>query len=400
MLIEYLSLKNFRNYTRLETALPKGCLLLCGQNAQGKTNLLEAIYYLATSTSLYATSERQLMNWRIENEPLPFAQVSAEVLSRHQVLNRLSITLQREEANTPQERFKKTLQLNGVVKRRADVLGLVNVVLFVPQDLLLVEGPPSERRRYMNSTLAQVDPVYTEALAIYEKVLLQRNALLRHIQQGRAGAAELEYWDKQLATHAATLIAGRQRFLREVEYEAAKIYRELSGKREDLRLVYVPNFEPTFEGNGQRSFGLNGLDLHRELAPEAIIPQFEDYLRHTQREEIERGQTLVGPQRDELRFYVNERDLGLYGSRGQARTGVLALKLAELAWMEAKISDFPILLLDEVASELDQERRAYLLERVRTVSQAILTTTEPNIFSADFLSAAQVWRVRAGQIEA
>jgi len=399
MRIEHLSLKNFRNYTRLEASFPEGNILLHGQNAQGKTSLLEAIYYLATSTSPYTTSDRQLINWRTEDEPLPFAQISAEILATDRTINRLSITLVREEANSPGERFKKEIRLNGVSRRRMDILGVVAVVMFLPQDLILVEGAPSNRRRYMDSTLNQIDGAYSEALNTFEKVLVQRNALLKQIGRGRSAVEELEYWDEQLTETAAIIIAGRQRFLREIENEAAQIYRDLTGNKEDLKLSYVPSFEPTAEGDGQLSFAIPGLDLHRQLTPDQIAPQYMESLAQSRREEVDRGMTLSGPQRDELRFYVNNRDLGLYGSRGQARTAVLAIKLAELAWMREKIGEYPLLLLDEVASELDEYRRGYLLEQIQDASQAVLTTTDPTIFPNSFLDAATVWEVNAGQIE-
>jgi DNA replication and repair protein RecF len=400
MRIDHLSLKYFRNFARLEATLPTGNLLLHGENAQGKTSFLESIYYLATSSSPYATSDRQLINWRAEQqEALPFAQVSAEVVGAGRMMNQLSITLVREEPNSAYERFKKTIQLNKVNRKRADILGLVAVVMFLPQDLALVEGSPGERRRYMNSTLDQVDAAYTEALATYEKVLVQRNALLKRIQQGRAGEPELEYWDEQLTQTGALIIARRQQFLREIEFIAAEIYRDLSGGREDLRLAYVPSFEPTAEGDGQMSFAIPGLDLHRQLEAPSIAPQFMQQLIATRADEIDRGLTLCGPQRDELRFMVNERDLGLYGSRGQARTAVLAIKLAELRWMREKIGEDPILLLDEVASELDHLRREYLLAQVQTLPQVILTTTEPSVFPARFMEQTALWKVTAGQIE-
>lgn len=395
MQIEHLSLRNFRNYARLELTLPTGAILIHGRNAQGKTSLLEAIYYLATSTSPYATSDKQLINWRTEGEPMPFATIAAEVVDPNRTLNHLQITLSFDLG----ERFKKEIRMNGVTRRRVDILGTLAVVMFLPQDLMLVEGSPNMRRRYMNATLNQVDASYTEALNTFEKILTQRNALLKQIARKRSSVDELEYWDEQLTDSAAIVIARRQQFLREIENEAAQIHRDLTGDREDLKLIYVPSFEPTAEGDGQLSFMVPGLDLHRQLTPEQIAPQFRDSLIATRNEEIDRGMTLMGPQRDELRFYVNNRDLGLYGSRGQARTAVLAIKLAELAWMKQRIGQWPVLLLDEVVSELDEERRGYLLEQVRQVSQALLTTTEPGIFTKSFLENATTWHVSAGQIE-
>ncbi|MCS7072729.1 MAG: DNA replication and repair protein RecF, partial [Anaerolinea sp.] len=274
----------------------------------------------------------------------------------------------------------------------------LNVVLFLPQDLALVEGSPSDRRRFMDNTLCQVDAAYLNALEIYERVLPQRNALLRRIADRQASPAELAYWDEQLATAGAILIAGRQQFLRELEYSAQKAHLELTGGRELLTLIYQPSFSPTVEGSGQLSFSAPGLDLHRELSADQIAPQFARHLAAETPEAIQRGMTLSGPHRDELRLYINDRDCGLFGSRGQARTAVMALKLAELTWMRDRIGEMPVLLLDEMIAELDAQRRAYLLARIDGGAQTIATTTELDIFSSDFLARASIWRVEGGRI--
>jgi len=398
MKIDHLSLKNFRNYARLEVTLPTGALLLHGQNAQGKTSFLEAIYYLATSSSPYTTSDKQLINWNTEDDYSPFTRIAADVLTDNAMMHQIAMTLVRESANRVGERFKKEVRLNNVKKKRSDIIGLVAVVMFLPQDLMLVEGSPQHRRRYMDATLAQVDAHYIEAVHKFDKTLTQRNALLRRIQRNQAGEPELEFWDQELTKSAAVIIAGRQRFLREIENQASYIYRDLTGQLEDLKIAYVPSFEPTAEGDGQLSFSIPGLDLHRQIDAKDIVTQYQDALAAIRTQEIERGITLIGPQRDEIRFMVNGRDLGLYGSRGQARTAVLAIKLAELAWMNEKIGEYPILLLDEVASELDEHRRAYLLDQIKDVPQAILTTTEPSVFTQSFLNEATQWKIHAGQI--
>jgi DNA replication and repair protein RecF len=295
-------------------------------------------------------------------------------------------------------KFKKVIKLNGVEKRVMDILGLVTVVLFLPQDLSLIEGAPSERRRFMNDTLSQVDREYYGALESYEKLLPQRNALLKRIGDKKAKQSELGYWDEQLVTVGAVLISGRQRFLRELEYLAQRAHHDLTGGIETLTLVYQPSFLPSADNNGQRAFDLLGLDLHRQLSPQDIAPQFLGQLVTEQRESIERGATLSGPHRDELRLFINGRDAGLYGSRGQARTAVLALKLAQLEWMHGRTGEYPLLLLDEVVAELDAKRRAYLLSRVNDQCQTLLTTTELDTFSDEFLSRAKVLQVENGQI--
>jgi DNA replication and repair protein RecF len=314
------------------------------------------------------------------------------------MLNRIEITLMETSDGLNGTRLNKEIRINGVSRRVMDLVGQVNVVLFLPQDLTLVEGPPAERRRYMNVTLCQTDAEYCRALDTFEKALGQRNALLKRIAENDARPDQLEYWDEQLTSSGAVVVAGRQRLLRELEVKARRVHRDLSGGSEDLELRYQPGFVATANNSGQLSFEVLGLDLNRQFSVDEVAAQFGARLSAARGEEIERGMTLVGPQRDELRLMVNGRDLGLYGSRGQARTAVLALKLAELEWMRETMGEWPILLLDEVVAELDAARRAYLLDRVKGVSQALLTTTEPEIFTSDFLRSATRWHIHEGQI--
>lgn len=398
MYIEHLSLTNFRNYARLELSLPQNQpVVVYGDNAQGKTSLLESIYYLATSKSPYTTSDRQLIHWRTEGEMYPAARIVAEMSNRESAFQRLEITLM-VDASSGTPRFKKTIKLNSVEKRVMDVVGLLSVVLFLPRDLSLIEGAPADRRRFMDTTLTQVNRDYVEALENYEKVLPQRNALLKRIAEGRSRPAELAYWDEQVTQAGSILIAERQKFLRELEVKAQANHGDLTGGKESLTIQYQPSFMPTVEGSGQLSFGILGLDLHRQLQAVDIQPQFLQKLQTEQKESIERGVTLSGPHRDELRLLINGRDCGLYGSRGQARTAVMALKLAELDWMRDHLGEYPLLLLDEVVAELDSKRRAYLLERLQNQAQTLVTTTELEIFSPEFLQRGHLLQIVGGQI--
>jgi DNA replication and repair protein RecF len=398
MQLQHLSLTNFRNYARLEIAMPVGPLLLHGANAQGKTSLLESVYYLATGRSPWTSSDKQLLNWRAEQDPMPYSRVGAEICNAANTTTRLDITIYK--ADNESGRFKKEIKVNGVKRRVLDLLGKINVVMFLPQDIALVEGSPTDRRRYLNITLCQANRAYAEALQIFEKALEQRNAILRRLQeQRRKTADELTYWETQLIDSASVIISGRQRLLRELEGLAQTIHRELTGGAEHLELQYQPNFTATANGDGQLSFAGFGLDLHRQLTPAEIAPQYRAALAAKRAEEIARGITLIGPQRDELRFYVNQRDMGLYGSRGQARTVVMSLKLAEMRWLEQATQEPPVLLLDEFIAELDAARRAYLLAEIARAHQAILTTTEPDIFTKEFLGKATIWQVQAGQID-
>lgn len=403
MHLNHLSLTNFRNYARLEMSFPTGVIVLFGDNAQGKTSLLEAVYYLATSRSPYSTSDTQLINWLVLGDPMPFARLVAEVDAAGEK-KRVEVTLI-AEANGRSTRLKKEIRINGISRRVMDLLGQVRVVMFLPQDLALVEGPPGERRRYLNVTLCQVDSAYCESLSRYEKVLRQRNALLKQLQEqrqrgGRLDFSQLAYWDEQLAAHAAAIVQGRYHLVRELESRAQRIHHDLSGADEHLRLRYQPGFDAAAETNGQLSFdaGDLGASALPQLPRGELAARFREALDAQRGEDVARGMTTIGPQRDEFRFLIHGRDLGLYGSRGQARTAVLALKLAELDWMEAQTGESPILLLDEVAAELDPHRRGYLLDRISGVEQAIVTTAEPELMAESFLEGAATWEVQAGTI--
>lgn len=403
MHISHLSLTNFRNYARLEMSFPTGVIILCGDNAQGKTSLLEAIYYLATSSSPYATSDRQLINWLAEDDPLPYARLVAEVHTRTEI-KRVEVTMM-NEASGQSTRFKKEIRLNGLPRRVMDLLGQIRVVMFLPQDMSLIEGSPSGRRRYLDITLCQTDQGYCRALSQYGKVLSQRNALLRQLQEKmqrgeRYEASQLLFWDEKLTKLGATVVAGRYHLVRELEKRAQRVHNDLSGEHEHLRLRYEPGFDATVPTNGQLTFdvGMMGASTLPSLPEPEISERFMEQLVQGRRREIQRGMTLIGPQRDEIRFLVNGRDLGLYGSRGQGRTAVLALKLAELSWMQDQTGDSPILLLDEVAAELDPHRRSYLMERISEVEQVIVTTAEPDLLEDGFLANAAQWQVEAGTI--
>lgn len=401
MHLRHLSLTNFRNYSRLELDVPSGQVVLLGDNAQGKTNLLEAIYYLATSRSPYTTSDRQVINWLADDEHLPFARLVAEV-STHTEIKRIEITLLKEPTSEGGVRLRKEIRVNGVTRRTLDLLGHVNVVMFTPQDMSLIEGAPSIRRRYLNVTLCQVEAGYCRALSQFEKILTQRNALLKRLGDSRSagGSDELAFWDTRLTDYGAVVIAARNRLIRDLERIAQPIHQDLTGGLEHLRLRYDPSLDPTAQPGGQMAF--SPADLGAAALPdmkrEVIAERYREALRVRRKEELARGQTLTGPQRDELRFLVNGKDLGHFGSRGQNRTAILALKLAEVTWMQEQTGDWPILLLDEVAAELDEDRRAYLLARINGAQQVVLTTTEPGLLTEEFRDKAAMWQVEGGRI--
>ncbi len=413
MRVRHLSLTNFRLYARLEADLPAGPLILVGANAQGKTSLLEAIYYFATAQSHHAASDRQLINFLAlaSRETQPFARIIAEV-ARSDRQHRVEIRVILDPANNGDSRLRKEIYINGVKKRVGELAGLVNVVLFLPQDLAIVEGAPADRRRHLDIALCQVNPAYNFALGEYGKVLTQRNALLKMLQdapghggvpsaalRGSPPEAQLEFWDVKLCEHGALLIAARAAALAEMEALASAIHRDLTGGAEGLRLAYHPAFDPAAAPNGQLGLPLD-VPVHRlGIPPEEIQERLKQRLLATRAEEIARGLTLAGPHRDEIRFIANGVDVGTYGSRGQARSVVLALKLAEVEWMRARTGEWPILLLDEVLAELDTQRRRDLLNRLGGAEQCVMTTTDLNLFPPDFPPRARIWHVHGGRIK-
>jgi DNA replication and repair protein RecF len=401
MLIRHLSLTNFRLYARLEASLPPGSLILVGANAQGKTSLLEALYYLATGQSHHATSDRQLINFlALRSEQLPFAKIVAEATGQlDPTPKRIEIRLVLDPSQAGDSRLRKEVLVNGVKRRLGELAGQVNVVLFLPQDLTIVEGPPGDRRRYLDLALSQVDPTYSFALTEYAKVLAQRNALLKQLQERAGPESQLDFWDERLAEHGALIFTARAAALAELETFASAIHRDLTRGADGLRLAYHPAYDPAAAPDGQLGLALD-VPVHRvgvtlAEAQAGLLAR----LRATRAEELARGLTLTGPHRDEIRFVAGGIDLGTYGSRGQARTAVLALKLAEVDWMRAKTGEWPVLLLDEVLAELDVNRRGELLARLRGAEQVVMTTTDLGLFPAGVRELATVWQVDGGRIK-
>lgn len=403
MYLRHLALTNFRNYARLDLDLSASVIVLQGTNAQGKTNLLEAIYYLATSRSPQTTTDRQLVNWLADEDPLPHARLVAEAV-KGDAVHRVEITLIKHPiANGV--RLQKTIRINGVSRRAMDLLGVINVILFRPQDMALADGPPSHRRQYLDATLCQINRSYCKTLRDYNQVLEQRNALLRTLRErGQSSGDELFFWDEKLVASGAQLVTTRQAALAELEHLAQPLHRTLSGGQETLRIRYIPNFNPSRIPNDtyQMTLGLDvlaGISELPPLTPSQVVESFRAHLCQIQQSEIARGMTLLGPHRDDFCFEANGINLRTYGSRGQQRTAVLALKMAEVQFMLQETGHQPILLLDEVMAELDSHRQRHLLQAVSSVQQSILTTTGWDVFGETFLQKAIRLQVREGRVQ-
>jgi DNA replication and repair protein RecF len=419
MQLTHLSLTDFRNYARLDVNVPAGPILFVGGNAQGKTSLLEAVYYLATFVSFQASHDRQLVNLHAEREPVAVAKIIAHFVrtkveksstgtadasfqsSVHTPGNHtleVRLILQPSASNnTP--RLRKEILLDGVKRKTGDAIGAFNAVLFLPHMLRVVEGPPEERRRYLNLLLVQVQPRYAKMLSDYNRCLTQRNALLKQLGERGGDQDQLDYWDEQLTTLGAYLIFARIHAIQALEILASRMHNELTREQEVLRLSYQPSYEPLARSRDQFELPMEAPLDRSGLSLEKIQRGFIQRLKNLRGEEIARGVTTVGPHRDEFRLLGNGIDLGIYGSRGQARTAVLSLKLAEVSWMKEKTGQWPVLLLDEVLAELDPERRYDLLTRLFESEQAMLTTTDLGLFSDEFVQTSTLWRIHAGQLQ-
>lgn len=399
MHLTHLSLTNFRNFARLDIDVPRGSALIVGANGQGKTSLLEAIYFLATFTSFHASTDRELVNFLAAREPLAVARIVAN-FNRESADHRLEVRII-QEANgfNDSSRVRKEVLLDGVKNKIGEVVGRFNAVLFLPQMLSIIEGSPDERRRYLNLALAQVQPHYPDLLSHYGRALSQRNALLKQIGDFGGDPGQLTYWDDQLVTSGAQLIRARIQAVQELEHIAARVHHELTRGGEVLRLDYQPAYDPLPQPPGQYSLPLDAPVSRSGISLEEIRSGFLKELIAQRGEEIARGVTTIGPHRDELRFLESGIDLGTYGSRGEVRTAMLALKLAEAIWMKARTGQAPVLLLDEVLAELDTNRRSDLLSRLTMSEQALLTTTDLDLFTAEFVQQATLWKVEAGRLD-
>ena len=403
MFLSRLHLEHFRNYRELDLCFSAPVTLVQGRNGQGKTNLLEAVYYLATSKSRHARMEREAVDRAAAEEPIPYARIRGEVVRGEESTTlEILFTLRGDGVN-----YTKQARVNGAPKRSMDLIGHLRAVLFLPEDLTLIAGSPSERRRYVDIALCQIDRGYCQALSRYQKVVTQRNSLLKQLQEGEqtnshSAAAQLSFWDDQLIELGTQVLARRHSYLAKLAPIARRVQAELSQEQESLALLYLPSFNSGLysdadyqrlrEGGEVGEDGIVGLEVEAAM----IGQRFRERLETRRGVEVKAGSSLYGPHRDELVFLVNGWNLRTYGSRGQQRTGALALKLAELQAMAEATGEKPILLLDDVMSELDAQRRAALLEALADVRQGIVTTTNWGQFSRDFQQNAQLLQIEAG----
>jgi DNA replication and repair protein RecF len=371
MQLTCLSLQNFRNYEELCLSWDPGLNLILGKNGEGKTSLLEAIYLLATARSWKAGRDSEMIRWGADR-----SRVSGRVARERQNDVDIEIILSRSE--------KKHVAVNTIRQARlASFLGRVNVVLIEPHDTNVVRGEPSERRKFLNLEISQLQPQYCHLLVGYRRVLEQRNRLLKEMDRKYAGDGVLGVLDEQLVRYGSRILERRLRFVRQIGEKAVELHSRVTDEKEVLALRYE-----------------SSIDLGRDESADGLAQAFDRSLKQVRGEEIRRRMTLVGPQRDDLLFTVNGVDARVYGSQGQQRTIALSLRLAELLLMEETAGEPPIVLLDDVMTDLDEERRSHVFAMTRDRCQTFLTAVSAKVFDAEFIAGAKVFHVTEGRVTA
>ena len=376
MYLKNLHLRSFRNYVEQQVKFTAQKTIVVGNNAQGKSNLLEAVELLATLKSHRAIRDRELVL-----DGTTSGQIEATI-ERAYGTAELTLTLRKQG--------RRTAALNKeIIRRQVDFLGILNAVQFSSLDLDLVRGAPESRRSWIDGLLTQLEPVYSHMLQQYNQVLRQRNALLKNIRQqeqekqlgiDKEDLAQLQLWDEQLAATGSRVTRRRARVLGKIAPIAQTWHDRISGKTEVLKINYIPNVHWT------------------EDRPEKVKQAFLDKIEQRRIAEQHQGKTVVGPHRDEIEFTINQTPARYYGSQGQQRTLVLALKLAELKLIEEVVGESPLLLLDDVLAELDPHRQNQLLEAIGDRFQTIITTTHIGSFHDQWLEDSQILTIKEGKI--
>lgn len=357
MQIKNLKLRDFRNYKSLDVDFAKAFNIIYGNNAQGKTNIIEAVFLCASGRSHRTSKDIELL--RYESAGFGIKVLLEKEESQEEI----------EIAYTPEE--KKKIKINEIpVKKIGDLMGHLNAVIFSPEDLLVIKQGPSERRRFADITLSQLKPSYFYDLQQYAKILYQRNALLKNIIIEKELEATLDVWNKHLSRIGSRIMSSRNAFIKKLNTLAEARHAKLTNKEEVLLLKYSPSFEIDENSNTQE-----------------IEVIFDRILEKSKMREIQKGSSLYGPHRDDIDIILNGESTKIYGSQGQQRTSVLSMKLAEIDLMKEEAGDSPILLLDDVLSELDDRRKEYLLENI-TGLQTFITCTDKRFFQRSTENAA------------
>ena len=357
MNIRSIELKNFRNYENLEISFDEGTNILFGDNAQGKTNILEVAYMSGTTKSHKGSRDREMIRFGEEEAHLK------TVVVRGGREYQIDMHLKKNRA--------KGIAIDKIpIKKASELFGILNIVFFSPEDLNIIKNGPAERRRFLDSELCQLDRIYLADLTNYNKILAQRNKLLKDMIYRPSLSDTLPVWDMQLIETGKKIIRRRKQFVDELREIVSDIHYRISGGKEELFLKYEPNIDDIF---------------------------FEDELSRAKEKDKKLCQTSVGPHRDDLLFSIGDVDIRKYGSQGQQRTSALSLKLSEIELVRKSISDTPVLLLDDVLSELDSSRQNYLLNNISD-TQTIITCTGLDEFVRNRFTVNRVFEVIAGHV--
>ena len=369
MPVRMLRLDGFRSYEHLEIAFGEGPHVVVGRNAAGKTNLVEALVVLSTGRSHRSSADPEMVRWGAQ-----FAR-SAATVDNEGRSEELEVVVHAKDSGSG---ARKRVRVNGVNRRASALRPVLRTVLFAPEDMLLIIGSPSLRRNLLDALVVQREPTAAAVMSTYQRTLTQRNSLLRRIREEEADRAELPYWTQAIVENGSRILDWRRETLAAMAGPLAAAHREIAPEEADLRLRYGSNVEPGPEETNEDA-------LRRRL-------------RETADKEVWNGATLVGPHRDDFVFVSDERELTEFASRGQQRTAILALKLAELDVLTTLDGRPPLLLLDDVFSELDPERRAHLVRRIGELPQAIVTTTTPDDLDPALVAASSLWHVEPGVV--
>lgn len=358
MIINNLALNNYRNYLSEEINFSDGINILYGDNAQGKTNILEAIYMLATTKSHRTSKDKEIIRFDSEE-----GHIKAGIKKRD-IDYRIDMHLRKNKS--------KGVAIDRVpIRKTSQLMGMVNVVLFSPEDLTIIKDSPSERRRFIDMELCQLSKIYYSNLSNYNKILNQRNNLLKNIYYDKSQMDMLDIWDSQLVDYGLKIIKDRNNFINKINEIILDIHRKLTSDKETIKVRYDKNISEE--------------DFAKELTNKRDA-------------DLRYQSTQVGPHRDDISFFVNDMDVKIYGSQGQQRTVALSLKLAEIKLVKEIIGDNPILLLDDVMSELDSSRRDALLSSINDI-QTIITCTGYDDFIKERLAIDKVYQVSKGTIQ-
>ena len=392
MYLSHLSLTRFRNFVGLELDLPPGIVVLSGRNARGKTSLLEAIYLLAIARSFRAENEYEVVNWDTAAEggsalvggTIEKQAERLRVYVGYQCVPTPEPTRESDQRREHPFGVRRQIRVSRVKRTAAELVGLVNAVVFTATDLEVVQGSPSLRRRYLDILMSQLDQAYFKSLQRYQRVLQQRNRLLRLLQDRRGDEDELTFWDEELVKEGSWIVGRRSEAMASLSVLCRERHSELTGAMEDLVVEYRPNVP---------RHGPPGSD-------QDIRGEFTAALADSRRKELGQGSTIVGPHRDDFKLLVNNVDMRTYASRGQARTLALTLRLSEAAYMTATRGEGPIVLLDDVLSEMDSFRRERVLAFFTRsqYQQVIITTTELGPILGAPLPGAAYFEVEEGQV--